>query len=151
MLAEELAVLAGSAATTLVAAMTTDAWEGVRSSVVRLFRHAGEVRQQAVEQQLSISAKLAEDSGFQDSEEHILRRLWQLELESLLANCPIAADELLTLVGDSGGPAPLTAPSALQANVATDGGILFAVQHGMLQVNRDGDAPAYLADRSAGG
>ena len=32
MLAEELATLAGTSATALVAAMTTDAWHGVRSA-----------------------------------------------------------------------------------------------------------------------
>ena len=63
MLAEELATLAATSAVTLVAAMTTDAWGGVRSGIARLFGHAGQDRQRVVEGQLDSNAELVARAG----------------------------------------------------------------------------------------
>ena len=57
---QELATLAMTGATTVVAAMATGARESTRTGVARLFRRHGETQVQAVEAQLDGDAAMVE-------------------------------------------------------------------------------------------
>jgi hypothetical protein len=129
MLAEELAALAGTSATTLVAAMTTDAWQSVRSGVARLFGRANDSRQKAVESQLDSNAELLAQVDDPERARQNLVGLWQLELERLLSEHPDAASELQALMAQARKQLPPAQQTWIQTIVAR-GGLSFGVQGG---------------------
>jgi len=143
---EELMALAGTAAATLVAAMTTDAWQNVRSRFVSLFSRASADRQAATEFQLDSNAKLLARAPDSSRARQGLAGIWQLELESLLDQYPEAAGDLRALLAQLGRDVAARPQPNLQANVARDGGTVYAVQHGSLIMHdatpaRDHSAP----------
>jgi hypothetical protein len=129
MLAEELLVLADTSAVTLVAAMTTDAWQAVRSGVGRLFGQLGADRQHGVEAQMDGNAELVARAVDVDRARESLVGLWRLELESLLSQHPEAAASLRELMDTARAALPAAQQSWVQTNVAY-GGTIYAAQGG---------------------
>jgi hypothetical protein len=134
MVPEELAILAGTSAATLVAAMTTDAWQGVRSGVARVFRHAGEARQQAVETQLDRNAELVARADDKDRARQSLVGVWTLELEGLLEQHPGVAPDLRVLMAQARASLPTPQQSWVQTIIAY-GGLSVGVQRGNVTVH----------------
>jgi hypothetical protein len=128
-LTEELATLAGTSATTLVAAMTTSAWQSVRSGVARLYSHDGESRQNAAEIQLDTNAELVGRAHNPDRARQNLVGLWTLELERLLEQHPSTAGDLRALMVQAQAALPLAQQSWVQTIVAR-GGLSIGVQGG---------------------
>ncbi|WP_405653947.1 hypothetical protein [Streptomyces sp. NBC_00019] len=83
-----LAALALSAATTVVAAMATDSWNGARNRIARIFRHNG--TQTAAEQTLDTNNTLVEQAEDADRTRELLAPQWQAQLEGLLGGHPEA-------------------------------------------------------------
>jgi hypothetical protein len=129
MLAEELATLAGTSAVTLVAAMTTDAWGGIRSGIARLFGHAGETRRRAAEIQLDSNAQLVARAGDKDRARQNLVGLWTLELEELLGQYPDVAGDLRSLMDGARTALPQAQQSWVMTIIA-HGGLGVGVQGG---------------------
>ncbi|MGI5469709.1 hypothetical protein [Streptomyces sp. CA-132043] len=105
----EIATLAGTAGTTLVTLMATEAWQGVRDGVVGLWRRARPDRADAVSAELEAAREdllAARDSADEETEEE-LRRDWQGRIRRLLAARPDVADDLRALLDEvSPGAAP---------------------------------------------
>lgn len=129
MLAEELATLAGTSAVTLVAAMTTDAWAGIRSGVARLFGRDGDARRQAAELQLDSNAELVGQADDKDRARQTLVGLWTLELERLLSQHPAAAVDLQALMDHARAQLPQPQQLWVQTIIA-HGGLSVGVQRG---------------------
>jgi hypothetical protein len=134
MLAEDLVALAGTSARALVAAMTTDAWQSVRSGFARLFGRVAGSRQR-IEVQLDRNAELVAGAPDPDRARLSLAGTWQLELESLLGQHPEAANDLRALLAQIQAELPPELHAWVQTNVAKDGGTVFAVQGGSLVVH----------------
>lgn len=130
MLTQELTSLAGTGAATLVAAMTTDAWQAARSGIARLFAHAGESRQKAAEAQLDTNAMLVTRASDPDQARRNVAGLWQVELATLLEEHPGIADELRALNTHIASALPASGQSWVQNITARDGGISIGVQGG---------------------
>jgi hypothetical protein len=98
----ESAALATAAATALVGAMTTDAWQSVKESVVALWRRAHPGRAEAVrddlEQSCTAAAIAVQGSESVDEVNRGLVGEWQARLTRLLEHDPALADELRPLL-----------------------------------------------------
>jgi len=129
MLEEELATLAGTSAVTLVAAMTTDAWGGIRSGLARLFGHAGEDRRRAAEIQLDSNAQLVAQAADKDRAREKLVGLWTLEFEELLGSYPGIAGDLRVLIDRARAALPQSQQSWVMT-VNAYGGLSVGVQGG---------------------
>lgn|GEM_PF-1000800 len=111
----EIAALAGSAGTTVVTLMATDAWQRLRDGVVELWRRTCPERADAIGGELEatrvdvLAARAAED--LQAEEE--LRGEWQGRLRRLMAADPSAADDLRRLLDEV---SPSAAGSSAQAS-----------------------------------
>ncbi|MCX4602796.1 hypothetical protein OG402_20230 [Streptomyces anulatus] len=97
----ELAALASTGATTLVALMVTDAWSGARTRVARLLARNGEGREDALEaeleqarERLALTAASGQDGSIEAE--------WRARFVLLLAENPQAAKELGKLVAEFG-------------------------------------------------
>lgn len=95
----ELAALASTGATTLVALMVTDAWSGARTRVAHLLARNGEGREDALEveleqarERLALAAPPGQDASIEAE--------WQARFVLLLAEHPEAARELGRLVAE---------------------------------------------------
>jgi hypothetical protein len=150
MLAEELATLAGTSAVTLVAAMTTDAWEGVRSGVARLFGHAGEDRRRSAEVQLDSNAQLVARADDKTRARGNLVGLWTLEFEELLGSCPGAEGDLRTLMDGARAALPQAQQSWVMTVIA-HGGLSVGVQGGNVLIHGADWQSAAPQPGSAGG
>jgi hypothetical protein len=140
MLPEELASLAAISATTLVAAMTTDAWQASRTGILRLFGRAGQHRQEVAEAQLDRHAQLVAHADDPDEARERLAGAWTLELENLLAEHPGTATELRSLVTHIKESLP-AAQQAWVQTVTIHSGTGFIVQHGSIVVHGSVSAP----------
>jgi hypothetical protein len=150
MLAEELATLAGTSAVTLVAAMTTDAWDGIRSGIARLFGHAGEDRRRAAEVQLDSNAQLVARAVDKARAREKLVGLWTLEFEELLSSYPGTADDLQALMDRARAALPQAQQSWVQTVVAY-GGLSVGVQGGNVLMHGTGWQSAAPQPGSADG
>lgn len=98
----ELATLATTAATTLVASLTTDAWERAKTAVGGLWRRVHPEGSDTVEAELVqvraevLAARKADD---QQAEQALVSE-WQARLRRLLTTDPWVADELRHIVDD---------------------------------------------------
>lgn len=96
----EIAALAGSAGSTVVGLMATDAWERAREGLVALWRRAVPERADSVDSELAatraelLAARVAHDARTEDE----LRAEWQGRLRRLLAAEPTVADDLRRLL-----------------------------------------------------
>jgi hypothetical protein len=121
-MADTVANLAVSGATTIVSAMATDAWHSVRDGVLRLFRRHGRDRV-AIEAQLDEDAELVERDEDPDAARGDLAGLWRRRLALLLAESPDAADDLSALIEQAGALlAPQQTGWIQQNNIALHGG-----------------------------
>ncbi|MFE7129420.1 hypothetical protein ACFVIM_00990 [Streptomyces sp. NPDC057638] len=105
----EVALLAQSAGTTLVALMATDAWQHMREGITRLWRRTQPERADTIAAELEagrddVLAAVA-SGDHEDLEE--LRLQWQGSVRRLLVERPDAVEELRALLDrlDPGGSA----------------------------------------------
>lgn len=130
MLEQEVAVLAMTGATTIVAAMATSAWENARGATVALYRRYVPAQQAAAEAQLDGSAGRVESAQDADRERERQLPRWQDDLEDFLQRHPEAATDVHALVDRIRQDLPAAQQSWAQTNIARDHGIVNAVQHG---------------------
>src|SRR5262245_2166572 len=97
-----LAEIATAGATTLIAAIATDAWQAARAGIVRLFGRGGESRSVAVGAQLDEDATMVTRTSSADSDQarQELLPVWRRRLEQLLTDHPDAEAELRALIGE---------------------------------------------------
>lgn len=126
MLEEAVAALTMTGATTIVAAMATEAWQSTRTGVNRLFRRGAPAQRAAVSARLDGDAELVgqavDAEGFRQS----LVPAWQLQLNALVAEHPDAAEELVALVEQVRDALPADRACQVQQNIARDRGQVFA-------------------------
>ncbi|MBT3154262.1 hypothetical protein HTV45_25890 [Streptomyces sp. CHD11] len=105
----EVALLAQSAGTTLVALMATDAWHHVRDGITQLWRRTQPERAETVAAELEAGREDALTAAAADDQETLdeLRLQWQGMVRRLLVARPAAVEELRTLLDrlDPGGSA----------------------------------------------
>lgn len=117
----EIATLAGTAGTTIVTLMATEAWQGVRDGVVALWRRARPERADAVAGELDTAREdllAARDSADEDTEEE-LRSDWQGRIRRLLVARPDVADDLRALLAEAAPATPQAAPAITQHATAS--------------------------------
>jgi hypothetical protein len=124
-----LEALAATGATTVVAAMGTDAWQAARAGTARLFRRRGAGRQELVVAQLDDDAALAERAEDPARVREVLAGPWRLRLAALLREYPEAAVELRALIEAVSPQLSASRQATTQIN-NSHGGMLFAVQDG---------------------
>jgi hypothetical protein len=124
-----LDVLAMTGATTVVAAMATDAWQDVRDWTARLFHRRGYDRK-AIEAQLDGDARLVELGGDTDDARQDFVGPWRRRLAALLLEFPEAETDLADLIERARDELPVTRQTWIQTNISMDHGITNAVQHG---------------------
>ncbi|MZE77881.1 hypothetical protein [Streptomyces xinghaiensis] len=116
----EVALLAQSAGTTLVALMATDAWHHVRDGVTQLWRRTQPERAGTVAAELEAGREDVLAAAAADDQETLdeLRLQWQGMVRRLLVARPAAVEELRALLDqfDPGGPA---APQTTQHATAS--------------------------------
>lgn len=98
----ELAALASSAATALIAAWTTDAWTGVKERVSRLLGRGDDVRTATADAELVVlrgSLVSAVESG-ETARVAEAERQWRGRLTDLLRDEPAAAAELRSVLSE---------------------------------------------------
>lgn len=116
----ELGALAGSAATTLVASMTSDAWQRTRDGIISLWRRASSDRADTVAGELEatredlVAARAAGDGGVEEE----LEREWQGRMRRLIAHDPEAARQLRALLEEL-DPQPTPGPTVTQHATAS--------------------------------
>lgn len=137
-----LEALALTGATTVVAAMATDAWQATRTGAARIFRHGGPARQEATAARLEADAALvARAADAQRARLGLIPR-WQLELEELLRDHGDAAGEVQALVHEVRSLLPGTQETWVQNNIARDHGQVFASLGGNVIVHQGPPEPA---------
>lgn len=115
----ELATLAGTAGTTIVAALVTDTWEKTRTALGALWRRVHPKRAEAVEAEL-VEARaelLAARAAGDNQVEQELVAEWQSRLRRLLAADPAVAGELRRILGDLAPTLPAGQVWTGEANV----------------------------------
>jgi hypothetical protein len=135
MVAEMLESLAAGGANALVAAMATNAWTLAKTGIARLFRRTGREQQAGIEEQLDRNAALVEQAEDGNSARQSLAGYWQLELKTLLARDPDAAEELRALITKIQERLPPAQQAWVQTNIARDQSSLFAAQGGNVIVH----------------
>ncbi|AWZ07387.1 MULTISPECIES: hypothetical protein [unclassified Streptomyces] len=147
---EDVAALAMTGATTVVAAMATDAWTTARARVARLFRHAGTDQQAAIEAQMDGHAALVARSGDTEGARQDLVPVWRLQLAAFLREHPDAAEELQQLLDEVRAELPPARQVWQQTNTARDNGRVFAALGGNVIVHQ-GPAEPPAPPRPAAG
>ncbi|MFF9763262.1 MULTISPECIES: hypothetical protein [Streptomyces] len=127
---QEIQTLAMVGATTIVAAMATDAWATARDRAAELFHRRSPDRQADIEAQLDANAALVARAEDGERARGALIGLWQLELEGFLARHPDAAGDLSALAAEIQAVLPAAQQQWVQNNTARDHGVVNAVQHG---------------------
>lgn len=133
---DELAALAAAAAATVVTAMATDAWTGVRDTVAKLFRRSRR-KDTVIRARLDDSAELVEQAVAPDEARQALLGLWTLELSALLRADPASREPLERLVAEYRGEVAQERRAflATQSNAAYGFGTVFGVQNGDLHIH----------------
>ncbi|MCX4546564.1 hypothetical protein [Streptomyces sp. NBC_01565] len=142
MLDEAMAGLALTGATTVVAAMATDAWQTTRTGMGVLFRRGGPVRQEAVEAQLAGDAELVALDDDAEGARRDLIPAWNRRLGALLSQYPDAAEDLRALIDEVRAALPRPEQQWTQHNTARDNGRVFAAQNGNIIVHTGPDQAA---------
>ena len=130
-------------ASTIVAAMATSAWQVARDGVVRLFHGRGHALP-GIEAQLDGDAAVVERDEDADGVREDLAGAWKRRLAALLDEHPEAGEDLRALVEQVIGRLPQAQQGPVQANIATQGGQVFAAQGGNVVVHRVSDASAQV-------
>ncbi|MFI8386725.1 hypothetical protein [Streptomyces sp. NPDC085540] len=146
-MSDPMTVLAMTGATTLVAAMATNVWEGTRDRVVELVRRRDADRAAALRTQLDGDADLVLEEGEDaDLVRDDLVRPWARRIAALLRDHPEAADDVRAMVEEAA--LPHSAQSWSQHITAHAGGAAFGAQGPGSSVHvhhyrpASGDAPA---------
>jgi len=117
----EITGLAGTAGSTLVTLMATEAWQRARDGVVALWRRAHPDRADAIGDELDATRaevrSAREDEGEDGQTEAELRAEWQGRLRRLLASRPDVADELRRLLAELDDGGTDTAPGGAQVRM----------------------------------
>ncbi|MFJ5014187.1 hypothetical protein [Streptomyces griseoluteus] len=116
----EMAMLAGTAGTTLVTLLTTEAWQRARDGVASLWRRAEPGRADAISAELDVTRGdllAAQASGDLESRDELSAE-WQGRLRRLLVAHPEETAALRTLL-DELDPRPHAAPSVTQHATAS--------------------------------
>jgi hypothetical protein len=127
----EIATLAGSAGTTVVTLMATEAWQRARDGMVALWRQVHPDRADAVSAELEANRSdllAAREAGDTLSEEE-LRGEWQGRLRRLLAANPEIAGELQRLLDEISPPEQISTPAVqvrMQARASGHGRVYQA-------------------------
>ncbi|MFI0223237.1 hypothetical protein [Streptomyces lydicus] len=128
----DISTLAGTAGTTVVTLMTTDAWHRARDGVIALWRRVHPERADAISDELQATRTdllAARQAGDAQAEEE-LRSEWQGRLRRLLASDPDVAVELRQLLNEisptDSGPSTTGAQIRMQACVSGDGRVFQA-------------------------
>lgn len=132
---DPMTALAMTGATTIVAAMATSAWQATRAGTARLFHRRGHALP-AIEAQLDGDAAVVEQDDDADGARHDLIGPWNRRLVALLREHPEAQADLKSLIDDVRGQLPQVQQSWVQANIARDGGQVFAAQGGSVVVHQ---------------
>ncbi|MEY9908319.1 hypothetical protein ABIA35_004552 [Catenulispora sp. MAP12-49] len=130
---DEMATLAAAAAATLVTAMATDTWTGVRDTVAKLFRRRRRGRAaERIEAELDADAAAVARAAEPDAARRALLGRWTLEFAALLNDDPDCLVPLAELVvaysSDLGENRRVFL--ANQTAAAHEYATVFAVQHG---------------------
>ncbi|MBV1946382.1 hypothetical protein [Streptomyces sp. BV129] len=98
----EMAMLAGTAGTTLVTLLTTEAWQRARDGIASLWRRAEPERAEAISAELDVTRSdlLAAQAGGDAESCGELRAEWQGRIRRLLAAHPEETEALRTLVSE---------------------------------------------------
>ncbi|MBW5485996.1 hypothetical protein [Streptomyces bambusae] len=104
----EIAALAGTAGTTLVALMATDVWQSTRDGVVELWRRVAPERARHVSEALDCGHEdlLAAEEEGDGTTRAELEAEWAARLRRLLTSHPDLAADLRTLLALPATPAP---------------------------------------------
>ncbi|MFG3322354.1 hypothetical protein ACGF3J_30275 [Streptomyces sp. NPDC048171] len=122
----EVALLAQSAGTTLVALMATDAWHHARDGITRLWRRTQPERAETVAAELEAGREdvlVAATAGDQETLDE-LRSQWQGAVRRLLVARPAAVEELRALL-DQLDPAGSAARQMTQHATASGQGRVY--------------------------
>ncbi|MGW2341327.1 hypothetical protein [Streptomyces sp. NPDC001661] len=116
----EMVALAGTAGTTLVGLLTTEAWQRARDGVTALWRRAEPARADAISAELEVTREdllAAQDDGDTESRDE-LGTEWQGRIRRLLAAHPEEARALRALVEEL-SPLASDTPSVTQHATAS--------------------------------
>ncbi|MGW2545249.1 hypothetical protein ACWC5I_31325 [Kitasatospora sp. NPDC001574] len=130
MIEQEIAALAMSGATTIVAAMATDAWGSVRGFVLGLVRRRSPELGAEIEGRLDASAALITRGQNAERARELVLGQWQLELEEFLAAHPEAVVELRARLDSLRAELPAAQQQWVQNITARDHSTVNVVQHG---------------------
>ena len=117
----EIADLARTAGTTMVALMATQTWESAREGVVALWRRFQPDRAEAVGGELEATREdllLAQRTGDADTESELTAE-WQARVRRLLVARPEVADELRRILAEL-SPQPAQAPSVVEVRLRAE-------------------------------
>ncbi|MEU0679405.1 hypothetical protein [Streptomyces albogriseolus] len=142
MLDQTLAALALSGATTVVAAMATDAWEAARTGTARLLGRGEPPRQATVEHQLDADAELVLSEADSPGARRELVPVWNRRLAAFLRENPAAADELRALLDEIRPALPQGESCWVQQVTAHGQGTAFGVQGGDIHYHAGPATPA---------
>ncbi|MFF6955230.1 MULTISPECIES: hypothetical protein [unclassified Streptomyces] len=123
----EIAALAGTAGTTVVTLMATDAWQRTREGLVAMWRRVHPDRADVVDAELEATRAdlLAARAAHDDQSEDELRVEWQGRLRRLLAADPAVADQLLRLLEEVTPQDPVAASEVRMRATATGHGRVY--------------------------
>jgi hypothetical protein len=136
-LEEAFVALAASGSTALVQAAGTDAWEGIRNRMAKLFGRHDQQRERAELERLNYTAAILQQAPVGEIEELRIRQeaSWQTRIEDLLES--LDADEreqvsveLRSIIDD--GAVPARTISAEQGALAAGGNIDIRADRGSI-------------------
>ncbi|MET7325052.1 hypothetical protein [Streptomyces sp. NPDC005549] len=119
----EIAALAGTAGTTVVTLMVTNAWESARDGMVALWRRFQPARAEGVGEELDAGREellLARQAG-DDEAEAGLTAEWQGRVRRLLLARPEVADELRGLLDELAPSMPEAAAGSVHLRARASG------------------------------
>ncbi|RFC72689.1 hypothetical protein [Streptomyces sp. AcE210] len=116
----EMAALAGTAGTTLVTLLTTEAWQRAREAVSSLWRRAEPERADSISAELEVTRAdlLAAQAGGDVESRTELSAEWQGRIRRFLMTHPEEAEALRTLISELGPHAPADLPVTQHATAS---------------------------------
>jgi hypothetical protein len=141
---DALAALAGN---TIVAAAVTDAFDGVRVKVARIFGRGdpdGRIQRRLDETRQQIAAASAGDGGDRERAQSAQVRQWETRLADLLADHPEAVAELRALIAELGTVLPPAGGNVTNTISGTvgNGPVLMGRDFGRITMGREEDSPS---------
>lgn len=122
----ELALLAGTAGTTIATLLATDTWSGTRNGMLSLWRRVRPDHERDVSTQLDASRREllnARSVGDQGTEGEVAAE-WRGRIRRLLAAHPEVADDLRVLLAELASNVP-AAPNVSQSATASGGSRVY--------------------------